>query len=104
MRDSSHSFGMGSSASLGVSPSRNWGGRARAVSARSSGRMTETAVLASPRYKIRFPDADSLRASQAAESPLLNVEVINHRRAFIGVSPADVVGVDVLPEPQEQFA
>jgi serine protease AprX len=66
--------------------------------------MTETAVLSSRRYKIRFPDADSLRASQAAESPLLNVEVINHRRAFIGVSPAEVVGVDVLPEPQEQFA
>jgi serine protease AprX len=65
--------------------------------------VTETAVIAAPRYKVRFPDADSLRASQAVESPLLNVEVINPRRAFISVTPAEIVGVDVV-EPEQQFA
>jgi len=65
--------------------------------------LSDTAVVAAPRYKIRFPDADSLRASQAVESPLLNVAVINHRRAFISVSPAEILGVDVVREPDEQF-
>ena len=35
------------------------------------------------RYEVRFPDADALRANQAVESPLLDVAVINNRRASI---------------------
>lgn len=46
-----------------------------------------------PSYKVRFPDAASLRASQAAESPLIDVTVVNHRRSFIGVSPYAMRGV-----------
>lgn len=57
-----------------------------------------------PRYKVRFPDAGSLRASQAAESPFLNVAVVNHRRSFISVSPAVMLGVDTLPDPQHHLA
>lgn len=46
-----------------------------------------------PRYKVRFPDVESLRASAAAESPLLAVPVRNERRAFMSVTAPRVVGV-----------
>jgi serine protease AprX len=47
-----------------------------------------------PRYKVRFPDAESLHASEAVESPVLAVPVRNERRAFVSITaPAEVVGV-----------
>jgi subtilisin family serine protease len=47
-----------------------------------------------PRYKVRFPNAESLHASESAESPILAVPVRNERRAFVSITaPREVVGV-----------
>jgi serine protease AprX len=47
-----------------------------------------------PRYKVRFPDTESLHPSEAAESPILAVPVRNERRAFVSITaPREVVGV-----------
>lgn len=56
-----------------------------------------------PRYKVRFPDSESLRASQAAELPFLDVTVVNHRRSFIGVVPLVMLGVNRMPDAEEQL-
>ncbi len=50
--------------------------------------------LGSPRFKVRFPDEASLRASQAIESVLVNVRVQNERRRFISVeTPSVMLGI-----------
>ena len=38
-----------------------------------------------PRYKIRFRDPDALRAAQAVEAPMSQVQVVNQKRRFLGV-------------------
>ncbi|HEV7505708.1 MAG TPA: S8 family serine peptidase [Thermoanaerobaculia bacterium] len=38
-----------------------------------------------PRYKIRFRDPAALRAAQAVEAPMSQVQVVNQKRQFLGV-------------------
>jgi serine protease AprX len=56
-----------------------------------------------PRYKVRFPDVESLEASQAVESAMVSVPVRNERRRFLSVtSPAEVFGA--APGVEEDMA
>jgi serine protease AprX len=45
------------------------------------------------RYKVRFPDRESLMASQAAELSLVDVVVSNERRNFISVGASESVSL-----------
>jgi serine protease AprX len=65
-----------------------------------------------PRYKVRFPDTESLHASRSAESPVVEIPVLNERRQFVSVTapPPQLLGLtqdpgaDVERELEDQLA
>jgi serine protease AprX len=68
------------------------------IANRESTRERAASHAGSERYKVRFPDVESLKASQATELPFLDVNVKNERRRYIGIGLAPTIPTEVTKE------